>query len=347
MGMRHDVSWVLVWQARHDAIGIYTRELIRHLPKQASTMQVCSELTGLRWIDRGVNILHSLFLLPLLALRRPVFIDPKTIEALLVLVLRRKAVFIFHHHERDPPFYRLLPGFSLGTLLRQAGHVVAISGAARDQAISLGVDEARLSVCYSGVDQSIFKPRNAIGSGMGRYILHVGSDIPRKNTVRALKAFAILAAQFDDLRFLKVGNDQANRLRMKTLVEALGMKDRVEFRDSVTAEELAELYTGAECLLFPSLLEGFGFPVVEAMACGCPVVTSNRDPMRELVDGCQILCDPESTEDIAAACRRVLSDPALRAQMSASGIVQARKFSWERTASGINEVVQGRAHADL
>jgi len=333
-------SWVLVCQDRKDAIGIYTRMLIKHLPTDVSVVEVKSSFTGLRVVDRVLNVLHALWLWPSLVSKRSVFVDPKTIEAILVFVLRKRAVVIFHHHDIEPPFFRFLPGVSLGRLLQCAKHVVAISGAARDQAIQLGVDEQMVSTCYSGVDRSVFRPRTRNRKCLTRYVLHVGSDIPRKNTIRLLKAFAILAREFEDLHLVKVGSDRQNRARMVELVAELGLNERVVFLENLSGDALAELYAGAECLVFPSLLEGFGFPVVEAMACGCPVVTSDRDPMRELVGCTQVLCDPESIDAILTACRRVLSDEALRAAMAADGVRQAEKFSWARTASEIDSLVR-------
>ena len=100
----------------------------------------------------------------------------------------------------------------------------------------------------------------------------------------------------------------------------------------MTDEQLVELYRGADCLLFPSLYEGFGFPVLEAMACGTPVVCANRTSLPEVAGDAAVLVDPDDTAAFAAALAEVLSSPARRAELATAGLARAREFSWRRCA---------------
>jgi glycosyltransferase involved in cell wall biosynthesis len=100
----------------------------------------------------------------------------------------------------------------------------------------------------------------------------------------------------------------------------------------IEEKDLPKLYSGAKLLLFPSLLEGFGLPIVEAMACGCPVVTSNRNPMQELVGPEQLTIDPLNPDEIARICKVILSDNSYRNAMIQKGLERSKKFNWEITA---------------
>ena len=118
-------------------------------------------------------------------------------------------------------------------------------------------------------------------------------------------------------------------------MEELNLVDKIIFLDYVAETELPALYSGARLLLFPSLLEGLGMPILEAMASGCPVVTSNRSPMAELVDSELLTADPESPLDISMACKLILSDDSHRNAMIQKSLARSNQFSWEDTARQI------------
>jgi glycosyltransferase involved in cell wall biosynthesis len=104
--------------------------------------------------------------------------------------------------------------------------------------------------------------------------------------------------------------------------------------------ELASYYRGAEALVFPTLYEGFGLPVLEAMACGTPVITSNCTALPEVAGKACLLVDPEQTEEIATAIRRVANDSAIRKEMRVSGIERSKHFTWERTAAKVRSALE-------
>jgi len=108
----------------------------------------------------------------------------------------------------------------------------------------------------------------------------------------------------------------------------------------VPVEDLPPLYGAAEALVFPSLYEGFGFPVAEAMACGCPVITSNVSSLPEVAGGAALLVDPASVDEITAAMRRILEEPALRERLKNDGLTQAARFTWERSAAEVLDILR-------
>jgi glycosyltransferase involved in cell wall biosynthesis len=164
------------------------------------------------------------------------------------------------------------------------------------------------------------------------YVLFVGMVTQRKNIARALKAFAQISPEFPDLHFVIAGPRSWKQTPVESIVEDLKISDRIILTGPVNNSDLICLYNGAELFVFPSLYEGFGFPPLEAMACGTPVVISNVSSLPEVAGEAALLVDPYNVETIALAMRHVLSDPALAAELRARGLAQASKYTWERTA---------------
>lgn len=182
-------------------------------------------------------------------------------------------------------------------------------------------------------DRERLRARFGLG---GRYVVCVGTLEPRKNLVAALRAFRHVAAEHDDLTLAVVGGQGwRNEAFERELEQDAG---RVVSTGHVSDEELAGLYAGAECLVFPSLSEGFGFPVLEAMACGTPVVSSDRTSLPEVVGDAGLLVDPEDDEQIAAALARILASPQLAADLRERGLRQAARFSWDACADATVEI---------
>ena len=124
----------------------------------------------------------------------------------------------------------------------------------------------------------------------------------------------------------------------KQAAERLGLKDTVKFIGPVTDADLPALYGGAEVFVFPSQYEGFGFPVLEAMACGAPVVCSNRSSLPEVAGDAALLCDPNDTEALAHTIEQALTDRNLCAGLRQRGLARAAQFSWEQTAQSTLKV---------
>lgn len=164
----------------------------------------------------------------------------------------------------------------------------------------------------------------------GKLVLHVGHCQPRKNLEGLLSALALLRKQANDVLLIQVGGTFTPH--QHRLIHQLALAEHVCQFSRVSEEELVGLYNAADVFVLPSFYEGFGLPVLEAMACGTPVVASNVASLPEVVGDAGLLVDPRDPQAIADAIARVLSDPALAEEMRQRGLEWARKFTWERTA---------------
>lgn len=165
------------------------------------------------------------------------------------------------------------------------------------------------------------------------YVLYVGSLAPRKNVGTLIRALGILKRHGQARRLLLVVSpEEFIQSGMDALCKAESVSDMIEMRPEVTTDELASLYTHCGAFVFPSLYEGFGLPVLEAMACGAPVITTSRSSLPEVAGDAARLVEGRDPEDLAHAIERVLGDPVLRRSLSDAGRAQATRFSWRRTA---------------
>jgi glycosyltransferase involved in cell wall biosynthesis len=160
------------------------------------------------------------------------------------------------------------------------------------------------------------------------YLLYVGNRKAHKNLARLLKSYALSGVK-RNVRLVLTGTPD---IETSTQIAGLGLSGDVRFVDSPRDEDLAELYRGAEGLLFPSLYEGFGLPPLEAMACGVPVLTSNVCSMPEVVGDAAVLVNPREMEGIADGIRRLTEDDSLRSALRRKGLERAQHFSWDEVA---------------
>jgi len=224
--------------------------------------------------------------------------------------------------------------------IKRANHIIAVSESTKSDLVNyLKIPESKISVIYNGVDHNVFKPYRVrpyhVRLHYRQYILYVGSERRRKNLGRLFVSFAALKREFPDLMLVKVGSlGRCKEFRSQTLetLSRLGITEDVIFVDHISELNLAYYYSSAALLAYPSLYEGFGLPLAEAMACGCPVVTSNTSSLPEVVGEAGIMVNPYDTRSLAQAMRQVLTDSELRDSMVRKGLEQSKKFSWERTA---------------
>ncbi|MBC7261793.1 MAG: glycosyltransferase family 4 protein [Chloroflexi bacterium] len=179
-------------------------------------------------------------------------------------------------------------------------------------------------------EEQTSKWREKLGVGTEKVILHVGHCQPRKNLERLLTALALLSKQGVDFHFIQVGG--VFTLAQRHLLESSGIEHRVRQMSRVSEEALVELYNMADVFVLPSLYEGFGLPVLEAMACGTPVIAANAASLPEVVGDAGLLVNPYSSEALAEGILRVLIDPSLADRLRERGLQRARDFTWERTA---------------
>ncbi len=240
------------------------------------------------------------------------------------------------------PFQRLVFGVTIRLAARTARLVIAVSqSTGRDLQRLLGLPEARIRVVLAAAD-SRFRVRSsaeveAIRQKYGlpeSYVLQLSSSKPHKNLVRLVEAWALLEARGETrgCRLVLAGQVSPRYPEAQDRVRALGLEGSVRILGRIPDEDLPGLYTGASWFAFPSLYEGFGLPVLEAMACGTPVVCSNTSSLPEIVGDAAITFDPTETEAIAEALAGALADPGRVREMGDRALRRARQFSWERAA---------------
>src|SRR3989338_9253751 len=215
--------------------------------------------------------------------------------------------------------------------LTSATKLIAVSKATKEDLIKkVGIDPKRINVVYEGFNTKL-KPSNSDAevSSLKPFYLFVGTVQPRKNLGRLIKAFAIHLR--GEVKLVIVGQKGWLADDIYQLPKKLGIEERVKFLGHVADEELAKLYSGAEALLFPSLFEGFGLPILEAQACGCPVITSNLSSMPEVAGKGAVFVDPYSVDDIVIGLRK-MEDRRLRMEMIKKGFENIKRFSWEKAA---------------
>jgi glycosyltransferase involved in cell wall biosynthesis len=244
---------------------------------------------------------------------------------------RGPAVLTVHDlsFERDPALMGPRDRFFFRTFVprsaRRADRVLAVSESTKhDLAERYGIAEDRIAVTPNAVDP-VFRP-NGKSPERAPYALFVGGIQPRKDPLAAVEALALLNGE---LNLVVVGAEKRGGDEFRSAVKRLGLEERVELAGHVDREELAALYRGAACLVFPSRHEGFGLPVLEAMASGTPVVAASVGAVPEVAGGAAILVEPGDLPAIAAGIESALAD---RERLVAAGLERVRSFSWTETA---------------
>jgi alpha-1,3-rhamnosyl/mannosyltransferase len=171
-------------------------------------------------------------------------------------------------------------------------------------------------------------------------MLYFGSNKPHKNVSRLVQAFAQFGIrnQGSGIGLVIAGHWDERYPEAKQAVEQYGLTERVTFIGPVKDDDLPALYGGAELFVFPSEYEGFGLPVLEAMACGAPVVCGNRSSLPEVAGDAALLCDPLDAANIALALNRVMDDAALHLTLQQRALERATQFTWEHTAQLTRDV---------
>jgi len=231
-------------------------------------------------------------------------------------------------------------------VLHQAVHVVCNSQTTADELIQkFHLPARQISVIPLAHDRQHFQPTDRSGSlhplnPALPYFLHVGQPEAYKNLPRLLTAFASLPKEPRCELWLVGAYDRRATPKLQAQAQELGIADRVKFPGYVPYAALPGLMSSAIALVFPSLWEGFGIPVLEAMACGTPVITSNLAALPEVAGDAALLIDPYQPQEIAAAMLKVLKDDSLRQQLRQAGLQRAAQFSWEKTGSQTVEVLK-------
>ncbi|MEI7904151.1 MAG: glycosyltransferase family 1 protein [Candidatus Firestonebacteria bacterium] len=234
--------------------------------------------------------------------------------------------------------------YFLPLLLKRAESIVTISEDTRkDIESTFGVSGGKIKVAYCGYDTANFFPREtaqkniAVKYGFGDYFLVVGATYPHKNVEAALQA---LKKSGLDSGLVIIGKGiKGYEIKLSRLTEELSLGGKVAFVSYAPYHELPELYSGARALLYLSLYEGFGMPPLEAMACGCPVITSKLSSLPEVVGECAMYVNPLDSADIANAMKTVCIDKTLTEKLSKEGLIRSKQFNWKAEAAKVLPVI--------
>ena len=317
----------------------YIREYIPRLPVLRSrwptsraTVRVVWEQVAQPWVLRriGADLVHG-----------PAFVGPVLASCPAVVTIHDLSFLRFPALFR--PANRLYLAVLTRLSARRARRLIAVSAETASEVTRLlGVPAERIDVVYHGVDPmfrplpagevAAFRQRRGLPE---RFVLFVGTLEPRKNLVRLVEAFARIRAGADrhiGARLVLAGGKGWLYDELFARVEALGLGEQVTFPGYVASDELPLWYNAATVLAYPSIYEGFGLPVLEAQACGTPVLTSNVSSLPEAAGEAALMVDPYDVEALAAGLHRLLVDEPLRHELRERGLAHAGQFSWPRAA---------------
>jgi glycosyltransferase involved in cell wall biosynthesis len=242
-------------------------------------------------------------------------------------------VFPEWNHPLSVAYYKFCFKFA-----ERADALVVVSNYSKKEVLEYTeIPEEKIHVVYNGVDHEIFYPQEkrekpkfvfSCLSGLGRW----------KNVGTLIKAFHELHRDHDDVE-LRIGGTGVMEGELKRLVQQLGVKD-VIFEGFVPEEKINEFYNRSDCFVFPSLYEGFGLPILEAMACGVPVISSKAASLPEVGGGAAVYFDPNNVEELAGMMESLLADEGLRMDLANKGIDRSRQFSWGKTAEKTLEIYE-------
>jgi glycosyltransferase involved in cell wall biosynthesis len=226
--------------------------------------------------------------------------------------------------------------------VKRASKIFTISLASKNDIIkTYKVPDDRVVVTYPGVKKALSMRKDKFNFD---YILFVGTLQPRKNIVRLVEAFSKLTPKHPNLKLLIVGKKGWLYEDILKAPQKYNVESDVKFLDFVEDSKMQNLYKDALCFVLPSLYEGFGLPVLEAMKYGCPVVLSNVSSLPEAGGDAALYFDPQDADDMAKTMDKVISDPKLRGNMIKKGHGQVKKFSWEKTAKQTLSVLEDLAN---
>ena len=195
-----------------------------------------------------------------------------------------------------------------------------------------GVSSDKIVVVGNGVAKEFRPDGDAYQPGY-KYFLCVSNRKLHKNEERLIKAYSMIKER-EGIKLLLTGKETPE---LKKYIVSLGLSEDVVFTGYIDDENLPSYYRGAKALLMPSLYEGFGLPVIEAMACGIPTLASNTTALKEIAEGYSVLVDPESADDIARGIKSLINDEVLLTDLQVKGLNRAKKFTWDKTVNSINQ----------
>lgn len=277
------------------------------------------------------------------------FVLPPTLSSVLTVLTVHDLSFVRVPESASPSLKQYLDTV-VPRSVGQATYILADSQATADDLGNLyGVSSGRVGVLLSGVSGQFSQPVNGVflmttrkkyGLENISYIFTVGTVQPRKNYIRLIQSLVQLHAKGFDIHLAIAGGKGWLDNPIYAAITEMHMEDFVHFIGFVDDEDLPALYKGAVCLAFPSLYEGFGLPVLEAMASGIPVLTSNVSSLPEVAGDAAITVDPYDVDAITDGLERLISDTSLRDNLIRKGLARASNFTWEKSATQLLNIYQ-------
>ena len=320
------------------------------LPKERTGWKYKILRPGRLWTRIAVPIYYHLTKIKPDVILSPTHYIPRFIKAKRVPVIFDLAFIHYPSMFKKDDLYKLTNWTK--TSILESAHIITISESSKKDILKIyKVPEKKVTVAYPGYNEKIFKVingREKVNQVMekyqisGKYIIYIGTVQPRKNILRLIRSIK----KIDDLRLVIVGKIRGKGkqgwMNEEILEEPkkLDIEDKVIFTDYVPTEELPYLIIGSKAFILPSLWEGFGIPVVEAMATGTPVITSNVSSLPEVVGDAGLLINPESETQIEQAIRLLTTDQKLHLKLSKKALEQSKKFSWQKMAKEVITVLE-------
>jgi glycosyltransferase involved in cell wall biosynthesis len=350
-------------------VGVYIDNLVRHLSQQFPTQDFLTFVNNDKpAVDYQSHNCHNITFRArpqpsvLLGLWQPAF----------AYYLKKTKADIYHLPNTAPFLCKVCP--SIGTILdlqefktdkysasrtfyrrlanllisRLADIIITISkNSKRDIVELLKINPDKIRVIYLAHSEAFRKLDKYQSAsyvlnkyGFRDYVLTVGDIQAGKNLVRLIEAFAMLKNSNQECKLVLVGKERSPYSELHETIRRMRLENTVKFTGYVSQEDLIHLYNAAHLCVYPSLYEGFGLPILEAMACGTPVVTSNISSIPEVAGGAALLFDPSDVHEMMEKINMVLARPELREHLSAQGLRRVTDFSWRRTATETMEVYE-------
>lgn len=317
------------WQKKHSNL------VMRELPSPWSYLNLVMAFSVCAMRDR-LSLFHSQYVLP-------VYLPCRSVLTIHDILFESNPEFFPKHHRRLLKFF--VP-FSA----KRADRIISVSHfTKREVAKRYGIPQEKVTVTHESVSDKFapMEDNSLVLSTLRqygierRYILFVGRIEPRKNIVGLLKAFDYVKKKGKkDLSLVIVGNQDRifKERELSDKIREMQLDSDVVFTGGVNEDHLLALYNGAEVLVYPAFAEGFGLPVLEAMACGTPVITSDTSALPEVAGKAAVLVNPYSFQEIGETLEELLDKQDLRKELSAKGLERAKKFCREKTAKKTIEV---------
>jgi len=318
--------------------GYYSQELLKSSTKKSNINRLHSFIVKYPLFKRVarkiINIGSQLFKPSFDIYWQPNFIPNSGIKAKKIITTVHDFSFILHRDFHPKERIEYFENNFFQNIYRSDFIITGSEFSKREILERLDFDKSKIKVIYHGINHNIFKVKNSnIDIKLpSKFIFSVGSIEPRKNLLGLLKAYNSLDSSIkNEYKLLLAG---FKGWENNEIIELINQnRDNIEYLGFISDDELATVYNRASLFIFPSFYEGFGLPILEAMACGTPVISSNSSSMPEVGGDAIIYCNPHSVDDIRDKIKMVLGDKALQEKLISKGLERAKEFSWEKSAN--------------